>query len=215
VFSAGATTLRKKLNSKWTLYSTCDMDSSFECSYLNSAFFPSCRLFREKQAQFRRLYTPFDTDMSMPFDGSMSMPFDGSMSMHLDVDITMPLDVDMHRPLDVDMSRPLDETKKSLDFTTSMPAVSDEMAPVCDESLPSIPVPIDFEVQTGAPIDAVGFLTGILSTAIAEDFTLCAVSSRKFSDKERKLKESIVRSVEILNVTEVDGGKSWIDPASL
>ena len=136
MFLVAAMTLRKKLESKWTLYSTNNMDSSFENSFLNSALFLSRRLFRE-QAQFRRLYTPFDndmsmtldTDMSMPFDAVMSIPFDGSMSMRLNVDTTMPVGVDIPRPVS-EMPRPLNETRKSLDFTPPLLPESDEIAVV-------------------------------------------------------------------------------------
>jgi hypothetical protein len=159
---------------------------------------------------------PFDFGMSMSFDDGMSMPFDDGMSLPFDFGMSMPFDFGMSMPLDDTMSMPFDETM-SVDLTMSMPDATNvepaDTMPECEEHLSSVTVHIDFEVRmtVGNPVR---FLTGILSTAIQQDFVLCPDSSRNLSDK-RQFEESTVRKVKILNVTMDDSGKSRIDLISL
>ena len=135
-----------------------------------------------------------DFSMSIPFEESMSMLCDDAFSLSFDFSLSMPFDATISLPFDDD-SLPL-----PLDNDPSL-----EKTLVCDDSLPSITVPIDFEVEIPKVNDVKSFLTAILSTAIEADFALCSDSLQKLPDKERKLEESNVHGIKILNVTEVNG----------
>jgi hypothetical protein len=145
---------------------------------------------------------PFDDGMSMSFDYSMSLPFDDAMSMPLDE--TMSLDLSMSITVNTGPTDPLLEETQVLSIEQTDPPLLYETHQ-CHDGLPFIMIPIDFEVDIPAIYDVESFLTDILSSAMKKRFTMCPDSSRKLSEKERKMEESTVVGVKIINVTEVSG----------
>jgi hypothetical protein len=134
----------------------------------------------------------FDVTMSMPCDYVMSMPFDDVLSLDLSMSVIV-------NPAPTD---PLLEETHELTTELTVPPLL-EKRNVCDDDLPFVTVPVVFEVVISAIYDVESYLRGILSSAIEKDFTMCPDSSRKLSNK-RKLVESTVVGVKIINVTEVD-----------